>query len=275
MANILIDTDIFERKEYFLNVPYTNIEFENVVELIDSVHGYEKFFYIVTPNVDHAVRLRDNEALRDVYRGAWLSLCDSKPISWMARALFLRLYLVTGSDLTSRLFHETIREGDHVVLIAPYEEVGLKMAKRFPHIEFRCHVPPPDVINNPDAMAECVDFAATGRPDFVFIAIGSPQSELIAHQLSKEPGANGVCICCGASLEFITDLKKRAPVGMQRFGFEWLYRLMSDPRRLWRRYVFAVPPLISMFAAEALRRAKMASSPVGIKSAFSRRLKKI
>nr|AGU11640.1 Glycosyl transferase WecB/TagA/CpsF family [uncultured organism] len=273
-APVQSDRIDIQSRESFLEVPYTNIDFEQVVRLIEDVRGLDQFFYIVTPNVDHAVRLRDNVNLRDIYRGAWLSLCDSKPISWLARLLFLKLHLVTGSDLTSRLFHKTIQPGDRVVLIAPYAEVGRKLEERFPHIAFRCHVPPQDVLRTPAAFHACVDFAAAERADFVFIAIGSPQSELIAHELSKRPGANGVCVCCGASLEFIVDLKRRAPPMMQRFGFEWLYRLISDPRRLWRRYVFAVLPLLGMFMLEAGRRLKLSDLVYTDKPSFMSRLKK-
>ena len=154
----------------------------------------------------------------------------------------------------ARLFHAEIKPGDKVVLIAPYAAVGEAMARTFPAVDFHWHVPPQGVLDDKAALRACVDFAARCRPDYVFIAIGSPQSELIAHELSKIPGATGVGICCGASLEFIVGLKQRAPMLMQRLGLEWLHRLLSDPRRLWRRYVFAFGPLLGLTLQEAVRR---------------------
>ncbi len=254
-------------KEKLFNVTFTNVGFERAVELICSQRGSGSFRYVVTPNVDHIVRLRRDTRLAKVYGTAWLSLCDSKPISWLSRVLFCRLHLVTGSDLTMRLFHEEIKPGDRVALIAPYAAVGEAMAAAFPDVDFRWHVPPAGVLNDPSALRACVDFAARCRPDYVFIAIGSPQSELIAHELSKTPGATGVGICCGASLEFIVRLKRRAPRIMQRLGLEWFHRLMSDPRRLWRRYVYAFGPLLGLFLQEAGKRVRgQRGSPAGTSS---------
>ena len=241
-------------RERIFNVTFTNVGFEGAVDLIREQRGSGAFRYVVTPNVDHIVRLRGDTRLAEVYAGAWLSLCDSKPISWLARLFFCRLRLVTGSDLTARLFHAQIKPGDKVVLIAPYAAVGEAMARTFPAVDFHWHVPPQGVLEDKAALRACVDFAARCRPDYVFIAIGSPQSELIAHELSKIPGATGVGICCGASLEFIVGLKQRAPMLMQRLGLEWLHRLLSDPRRLWRRYVFAFGPLLGLTLQEAVRR---------------------
>ena len=242
------------RRERLFNVTFTNVGFEGAVELIRGQRGSGSFRYIVTPNVDHIVRLRGDKRLAEIYDKAWLSLCDSKPISWLSRLLSSRLNLVTGSDLTTRLFYEEIKPGDKVALISPYEEVGEAMAAAFPQIDFVWHVPPVGVLNDRAALLACADFAARCQPDYVFIAIGSPQSELIAHEISKTPGATGVALCCGASLEFIVGLKKRAPMIMQRFCLEWFHRLMSDPRRLWRRYVYAFVPLLGLFLQEVVRR---------------------
>lgn len=255
-------------RERLFNVMFTNVGFEGAVGLIRSQRRSGSFRYIVTPNVDHIVRLRGDTRLAEIYDEAWLSLCDSKPISWLSRLLSSRLYLVTGSDMTMRLFYEEIKAGDKVALIAPYEEVGEAMAAAFPQVEFSWHVPPAGVLNDRAALLGCAEFAARNRPDYVFIAIGSPQSEFIAHEISKIPDATGVALCCGASLEFIVGLKKRAPVIMRRFCLEWFHRLMSDPRRLWRRYIYAFVPLLCLFLQEAIRRIRgRAGSSAGAPSA--------
>ncbi|MGE8104775.1 WecB/TagA/CpsF family glycosyltransferase [Allorhizobium sp. NPDC080224] len=243
-----------------MDVPYDFLTFHEVVDCIEAERRSGQFRYVVTPNVDHVVRMRGNLRLKEIYKASWLSLCDSKPIYWVARLLGIRMTLVTGSDLTSHLFHERIRPHDKVVLIAPYAEVGSRMAERFPEIDFRCHVPPQGLISKPEAMEACVRFVTESETDFVFIAVGSPQSELLAHEISKSKQASGICICCGASLEFITDLQTRAPALMQRLGLEWLYRLLSDPKRLWRRYVYSVPPLAWLCLKEIMKRSGVIAS---------------
>jgi exopolysaccharide biosynthesis WecB/TagA/CpsF family protein len=274
MENVSINADAWEVKQRFLDVPYNTLRFHEVIAAIEGVKHTDGFFYIVTPNVDHAVRLRGDNILKNIYEQSWLSLCDSKPISWMAKSLSFPLPLVTGSDLTACLFHEVIQPGDRVTLIAPYEEVAQRMMERFPDVNITYHVPPRNVITNEEAMRACAEFAARDEPNFIFIAVGSPQSELIAYEISHTAGSTGVCICCGASLEFITNLQTRAPFVMQKFGFEWLYRLMSDPRRLWRRYVYAVPPLVRMFAAEAMMRSKSRQRARSEKNIVEKQLEK-
>jgi len=105
-------------------------------------------------------------------------------------------------------------------------------------------------------MRRCVEFAAQGDEQFIFIAVGSPQSEMLAHRLASAPGVTGTGLCIGAAMEFVSGMKTRAPKPMQNLGFEWLHRLISEPRRLWRRYILGIGPLAMLVAREAVRRVR-------------------
>ncbi len=237
-------------RQYFLGVPFDKITFDDVVKLIAETRGHGKFRYIVTPNVDHIVRLAGDAELNTYYENAWLTLCDSKPVAMLARAMPLVLPRVTGSDLTTSLFGLVIRDNDCITLIAPHQNVVDQMHAKYPRLNIRAYVPPFGVLENPDELRRCVQFAVAKRADFVFLAIGSPQSEKIAYAISREERGTGICLCIGAALEFMTGMKKRAPRWMRKAGVEWMHRLASDPRRLWRRYVFAVVPLARLAAGE-------------------------
>ena len=76
-----------------------------------------------------------------------------------------------------------------------------------------------------------------------FFAIGAPQSELVCALAVERGKARGVGLCIGASLEFLTGAKSRAPLWMQRAGLDWLFRLASEPARLWRRYLVEGPQI--------------------------------
>ena len=230
------------RRLRFLGAPFDSVDSDEVLALIDAARADGTFKYIVTPNVDHVVRLSAQPELDSHYETAWLTLCDSRPIAFLAKAASVDLPLVTGSDLTVRLFEHVIREGDGIALIAPNEAVIAVMREKYPHLRLRSYVPPLGVSENPEEIARCVEFVLREQADFVFLAIGCPQSEKIAYALSKVEHATGLCLCIGASLEFMTGMKKRAPYWMNRVGIEWLHRLASDPKRLWRRYVFALMP---------------------------------
>ena len=77
----------------------------------------------------------------------------------------------------------------------------------------------------------------------IFSAIGAPQSELICALIRQRGEATGVGLCIGASLEFLTGAKRRAPRWMQKAGLEWLFRLANEPGRLWRRYLLEGPAI--------------------------------
>lgn len=251
------------QRTHFLGVPFDKITFTDVVALIDVMREFEGFRYVVTPNVDHVVRFSGSRELRACYENAWLTVCDSKPLILLARLMPLTLPRVTGSDLTASLFGNVIRDGDRITIIAPNEAVVEKLRAKYPRLHIRAHVPPFGVGDNPAELARCIEFAVAEKADFVFIAIGAPQSEKIAYAMSKDKRASGICLCVGASLEFITGMKRRAPRWMSKVGIEWMHRLASDPRRLWRRYAFALVPLMRLTVAEFRQRRKVRTASGG------------
>ncbi|KQZ93862.1 glycosyl transferase [Mesorhizobium sp. Root157] len=243
----------------FLGVPFDRVDQDKVVEMLRGNPENSKFRYIVTPNVDHVVRVKGNKPLLAYYDSAWLSVCDSVPISILARMCGLKLPLVTGSDLTSRVVKSVIQPGDSITLVASDHDLVRDMRRAYPDVRFDSIVPPHGVLAQPELLQECVEFVASRKARFVFLAIGSPQSEKIAHVLSQDSRATGVALCIGASLEFLLQNKKRAPLWMRRVGLEWLHRLVLEPNRLWRRYVYAVVPLMKLFVQEfALGRGRRA-----------------
>lgn len=237
-------------------MPFDRLDQSGVLMMLNSASSGDPYRYIVTPNVDHVIRATRDPALLAAYEGAHLSVCDSTPIARLAGALGLDLPLVTGSDMTIRLFQSVLKTGDLVTLIAATDELVEALEKAFPHVRFRSLVPPAGVAHNPFLVDQCADFVASTPSRFALLAIGSPASELIAHRLGQDPRAGGTALCIGAGLEFLLQQKKRAPMWMRRAGLEWLHRMASEPRRLWRRYVYAVIPLARLFAAELATRSR-------------------
>ncbi len=91
----------------------------------------------------------------------------------------------------------------------------------------------------------------------VFVALGAPKQEFVIQHL-RERMARTVFVGVGGSFDFLAGVTKRAPVWMQRVGLEWLFRLMSEPRRLWRRYLIECPPAALQLWKETLRARKQA-----------------
>ena len=114
---------------------------------------------------------------------------------------------------------------------------------RYPGLTWYWHAPPPGVLRDPAAQQDIVAFVEGCPAGVHFFAIGAPQSELVCARIAKRGVARGVGLCIGASLEFLTGEKARAPLWMQRTGLEWLFRLASEPARLWRRYLLEGPQI--------------------------------
>jgi len=108
--------------------------------------------------------------------------------------------------------------------------------------------------DNAEAQADVVRFVVATRAHYVFLAVGSPQSELLSLQLASTSGAMGVGLCIGASIAFLTGELRRAPRWMQRLGLEWAHRLLSEPGRLWRRYLIDSPRIFALAAREQRER---------------------
>lgn len=243
-------TDNLPEQLHLFGVTFDRLDTMGVIARIETARSAGRFNYIVTPNVDHVVRNQSFAGLTAPYDDAWLTLCDSMPLRVLAKLLGHDLPRVTGSDLTAELFDQVLRDGDRLAVVASYQGVVDRLRDHFPHLRIRAVIPPFGVENDPAELRKCVDFVLAEQNDFVFLAIGSPQSETIAYALSKSDRASGTALCIGASLEFLTGLKRRAPRWMSAVGLEWLHRLGTDPRRLWRRYAYSVFPLMRLVAQE-------------------------
>ncbi len=205
------------------------------------------FRYVVTPNVAHVTTLypaADNQRARDfraAYADAWLVVCDSRILRLLARAGGLDLPLVTGSDLTARLFTTRFGAGTRVAIIGGEPDLLDQVRARFPGPAYVQHCPPMGMLANLPALHAAADFVAAADCDYVLFACGAPQSEILAHRIWRRSDARGVGLAIGASIEFLTGTRRRAPRWMQRLGLEWMFRLLSEPGRMWRRYLVEGP----------------------------------
>ena len=225
----------------FLGVEYDILSERQVIDRLRLRTAKTPFGYLVTPNVDHVVRLNDRAsepALGDAYANADLCVCDSRVLALLARVHGIGLPVVTGSDLTAALMQKVLAQGDRVAIVGGSPEVVQRLAKLYSHVEFVHHCPPMGLRRDIAAQTAAAAFIAQSACRFTFLAVGSPQQELIAARVT---GGTGYGLCIGAALEFLTGDQVRAPKLLRRTGLEWAYRLASDPGRMWRRYLVEGP----------------------------------
>lgn len=235
-----------ERTE-FLGLRFDLLHEKQVLDHLSRATKDWPFSYVVTPNVDHMVRLHESpeaeRVLKPLYGSANLCLCDSKILRLLARTRGINLPVVPGSELTALIFDRVVRPGDRIGVVGGDTQLLAYLRHRYPKLSFVQHRPPMGLRINTAARSEAAKFAAHCGARFVFISVGSPQQEMIAAEANAVPGARGTALCIGASLEFLTGQLKRAPRLAQKLHLEWAHRLFKEPRRMWRRYLLDGPKI--------------------------------
>jgi len=217
---------------------------------ITTHHGFR---YIVTPNVDHLVRLhKEPEVYGPLYAASWLSVCDSRILELLAKVSGIPLKAVPGSDLTGQLFDNVILPTEPINVIGADDEIITNLKEIYGLTTINHHQPPMGLRKKPDAVAAAAEFIHRHPARYTFICVGSPQQEMVAKACLDRGDCIGLGLCVGASLEFLTGRIKRAPKWMQAYRLEWLFRLASEPKRLWKRYLVEGPRIFSLWVKWSL-----------------------
>lgn len=232
------------RRTAFLGLRFDHATLDEAVNRLRALPG-DRFRYVVTPNVDHVVRLHasDDTVMWAAYGKADFCFCDSRVLQLLAKRRGVDLAVVTGSDLVSQLIPAAVRPGDHVTLVGGDTDVSARLAALIPHARVTAHYPALGMLANAAAMDAAVAFVADTPARFHLLACGSPQQELLAFRAAATGRATGTALCIGAGVEFLVGRKARAPRIFRAISAEWLFRLLCEPRRMWRRYLVKGPKI--------------------------------
>jgi N-acetylglucosaminyldiphosphoundecaprenol N-acetyl-beta-D-mannosaminyltransferase len=197
---------------------------------------------VVTPNTDHVVQLRSGGPLRLVYAGADLIVADGMPVVVASRLLGQPLpERVTGADLVPALFDLATSERPlraYLFGAGPgvAERAAAHVEQRWPHVKVvGTACPPVGFEKDATTNARHIEAINAAKPDVLVVGLGAPKQELWVHAHRHALNVK-VAFCVGATIDFLAGEKPRAPMWMQRSGLEWLHRLASEPKRLFRRY---------------------------------------
>lgn len=227
----------------------------HLTELAESRKGAP--VVVVTPNVDHLVRLEADAAFRTMYAQADYIFADGMPVVWASHLSHAPLpERVTGSDLFVELAHSAARKNLRVFVIGgtPGQEELLlaRFARVYPGLQIALYCPSMQFDPYGAEGQEALRRVNACQPGIVFVCLGMPKQErwALAH---KDGMQAGVVMCVGAAMEFALGFKSRAPQWMQKIGLEWFWRLASEPRRLWRRYIVQGARFAGMLQRERTR----------------------
>lgn len=232
----------------FMGLDFDALTTPEVVQALTTyAHTGQPLSYVVTPNVDHMVRLEAEPDLRPLYTGAGMTICDSRILELLAKFEGRTLPVTAGSDLTELLLRDHIKPNDRIVIIGADGDVVERLIQDFGFSNIAWHEPPMGMRNKPEAIEAAAQFLIDHNEYFAFICVGSPQQELVAQKAVEIGGGRGIALCCGASLDFLVGKVDRAPLWMRRNRLEWLHRLLSQPGRLWRRYLIDGPRIFRIW----------------------------
>lgn len=199
-------------------------------------------FAIATLNLDHVVKMRRNAGFRRAYLAHSHVVADGNPIVWLSRlAGRPEVALVPGSELIAPVAALAARLGTPLAFLGSTEAVLQAAARQlqadYPGLKIAACLAPPYGFDPEGAAADAMldEIAASGAR-ICLLALGAPKQEVLAARgLARHPQLGFLSI--GAGLDFIAGHQTRAPVWVRKIAMEWLWRMLSNPRRLARRYL--------------------------------------
>jgi N-acetylglucosaminyldiphosphoundecaprenol N-acetyl-beta-D-mannosaminyltransferase len=205
--------------------------------LVKRLKGPDYNYFIVTPNVDFIVRAKNNAHFQDILNKADLSLCDSEIVKIAASFLGYNIKeKITGWDLLTVICKRLGRKSKYFILGGNEEDIIIAAHELersnsdvkivgFHHGYF-----------GKDKDREIISIINSVNTDILIIGMGSPRQELWVDK-NKEFLKTKIIMCVGGIIDIVAGKTNRAPVWMQKAGLEWSWRLILEPKRLWRRYL--------------------------------------
>jgi len=221
-----------------VNISVTNME-KTVNKIKDNLEEW-RGKYICVSNVHTTVTASENDDYKDIQNKAVIALPDGGPLSKFSREQgYEGAARVTGPDLMQRILIESAENGWRHFFYGSTEETLTKLEKtleeKYPGAFVCGMISPPFRPLTVDEDAEMVRRINEANPDFIWVGLGAPKQEV--WMAAHEGKVGGLMVGVGAAFDYESGNIKRAPKWMQDRNLEWLFRLMQDPRRLFKRYL--------------------------------------
>ena len=251
----VLDTSDQRATQRFLDLPFNFLNLQQATTHVRQACEEPLWNYVVTPNAAHLARLSGGDPeLRRIYERAHLCLLDSRVVAGVARLAGLKAPpVVTGADLVAELFARVVEPELRICIVGGTPAMVQRLRERYRVGEIAHLNPSNGFWRDQNEMTRVADFIVSAQASLTFLVVGSPQQEILADMVASRGGARGVGICAGAALEFLTDVRRRAPRTLQRLSLEWAYRFCMEPRRMAHRYLVESPDGILLVLREALR----------------------
>jgi N-acetylglucosaminyldiphosphoundecaprenol N-acetyl-beta-D-mannosaminyltransferase len=254
-----------------LGVHVSAVDMAGTLDVLDHWITTGTRNYVCVTGVHGVMESRRDERLRGIHNAAGLVTPDGMPLVWWTRARGCsHVSRVYGPDLllaccdrsmTTGYRHFFYGGGDGVA-----DLLARRLSRRFPGLIVAGTYTPPFRPLTREEDDEVVARINDTAPDIVWVGLSTPKQEYwMAEHVERL--AAPVLIGVGAAFDFHAGLKRQAPLWMQRSGFEWLFRLASEPRRLWKRYLQNNPAFVWLALEEIWRTTRAPGGARGLEAA--------
>lgn len=226
-----------------LNVGFCAVDLTGATQIVLGYSVKKIKGLVVTPNVDHLVSFRDDPLMKKIFEDALVRFCDGMPIVWYSKT-FCEQKLptrVAGSDLIFSVCEAAALNGQSIYLMGGQPgscQLAIeRLVAKYPKLNVVGYSCPDYGFENDDVLCETLISEINSlNPDILILGLGTPKQEKWAAKYLDRIRC-GPVLCLGAAIDLAAGKILRAPLILQKTGLEWLWRLMMEPRRLWRRYL--------------------------------------
>lgn len=185
------------------------------------------------------------------------NICDSRPLNFYLNRFVRSTPQVRGSDFMKSMLLNSDQDARHYFLGGNLET--LKGIENYVKIRRNpapamCFYSPSYSIPWQEAISEWIDRILVFRADFVWVGMGAPKQFHISNEITK--GTKVPAYSVGAAFDFIAGTKKESPIIISKLGLEWFFRLVTEPRRLWKRYLLGNLLFIKIITTDLWSRLK-------------------
>lgn len=237
-----LDNDVIDRVKL---LGFDFISLSSYDPLLNEIlsNRFQKLPYLITPNLFQLVKYDENRDLFEEFSNSSFIMPDGQPIVIVSRLMGKSIKRrLTGSDFFCHFWEEAKRNKIKTYIVSPNENTAKQLYSENEELSY--FVPPMFEVENKILLNQILDKMVSdviqNNPSYVIIGLGFPKQECLAYNLRKKlEKENYICpliMLLGASLEFYTGHKKRAPLWIQKIGLEWFHRFLSEPIRLFKRY---------------------------------------
>lgn len=226
----------------FMNTYLDNVTLDEAIKHIDYCIDHRIIGQVITPNVDQIVRIEWDDYFKKICANCELLLCDGQPLMWIAKLYGHPLkQKIPGSDLVPLLCKEASEKGYSVFFLGAAPGVAKiaadNMITQYPGLKVAgVYSPPIGFEKDNEELDKINKMLYESGADMLFVGMGVPKQDIFIYE-NMHKYKIPMSFSIGGTIDFLAGKQKRAPKWMGNHGLEWLYRLVKDPKRMFKRYI--------------------------------------